>query len=86
MFGCAKQSKNLEWYLLNNNHIVSYVVEDLQNGGEDCWEGCNHIEGKCDWCGVGNFCCRKNREGNGCDGNVGGKHNHQCVVSGTGMY
>ena len=32
---------------------------DLQHAGEDCWRGCNKVEGKCDWCGSDGWCCRQ---------------------------
>merc|ERR1711998_37520 len=42
----------------------------LKNAGKDCWNGCNHKQGKCSWCGTGGICCRKGwkDKSNGCDG------------------
>ena len=63
----------------------AYQGSLLENGFQDCWNGCNKQEGKCAWCGTDGWCCRKDRVGNGCDGNIGGPNNHQCVLK-TGMY
>ena len=55
----------------------------LENGGRDCWAGCNSQQGKCHWCGADGWCCRKNFSydtRNGCDGTFGGLTNHQCVL------
>ena len=48
--------------------------------GEDCWDGCNKQQGKCEWCGSEGYCCRQGWEGNECDGTFGGPNNHQCVL------
>ena len=50
----------------------------MENGGKDCFDACKK-QGRCDWCGMDGFCCRKDRIGNGCDGTFGGQ-NHQCVL------
>jgi len=52
----------------------------LEHAGEDCWNGCNSKEGKCDWCGADGWCCRQGSIGNGCDGTIGGQNNHMCVL------
>ena len=57
----------------------------LENGFQDCWDDCNKQEGKCAWCGTDGWCCRKDWVGNGCDGNIGGPNDHQCVLK-TGTY
>ena len=57
----------------------------LNNGGKDCWDGCNKKQGKCGWCGKDGWCCRKGWMGNGCDGTFGGPGNHRCALK-TGMY
>merc|ERR1712110_83117 len=51
----------------------------LQNKGKECWWVCGRREGECSWCGDG-MCCRKGWTGNGCDGTIGGRRNHQCVA------
>ena len=50
----------------------------MENGGKDCFAVCKK-QGRCDWCGMDGWCCRKDRIGNGCDGTLGGD-NHQCVL------
>merc|ERR1739844_183165 len=50
----------------------------VENGGKECWWKCRRKEGPCSWCGDEGMCCRQGWTGNGCDGNVGGPHNHQC--------
>ena len=50
----------------------------MENGGKDCFDVCKK-QGRCDWCGMDGWCCRKDRVGNGCDGTFGGL-NHQCVL------
>ena len=52
----------------------------MENGGIDCYTGCNQQQGKCDWCGMDGWCCRKDSVGNGCDGTFGGINDHQCVL------
>ena len=34
------------------------MISELENNGEDCWDGCNQLQGKCDWCGSCGYCCR----------------------------
>lgn len=54
-------------------------VMGLRHGGKDCWSGCNRKQGRCSWCGDG-FCCRKGwHSRHGCNGHMGGTHNHVCV-------
>jgi len=60
-------------------HAVN--VSDLQNPGDDCWDGCNHQQGPCSWCGTG-MCCRHNwhNTSNGCSGALGiPGRGHVCV-------
>ena len=52
----------------------------MENGDIDCWAACNYQQGKCDWCGVDGWCCRKDWVGNGCDGTFGNPDHHQCVL------
>ena len=52
----------------------------MENGGKNCLVGCNKEQGKCDWCGMDGWCCRKDSVGNGCDGTFGGINDHQCVL------
>ena len=49
------------------------------HAGEDCWTGCNQVQGPCAWCGTG-YCCRLawSDTSNGCDGSIGGS-GHTCV-------
>ena len=54
---------------------------DLDNPGQDCFEGCNGIQGKCSWCGSDGYCCRKGWTGNGCDGSFGGHDFHGCFLN-----
>ena len=55
----------------------TYLV-GVENEGKECWWKCRRKEGPCSWCGDEGMCCRQGWTGNGCDGNVGGRHNHQC--------
>eukprot|EP00397_Hematodinium_sp_SG-2012_P052514 GEMP01062115.1.p1 GENE.GEMP01062115.1~~GEMP01062115.1.p1 ORF type:complete len:372 (+),score=40.39 GEMP01062115.1:199-1314(+) len=50
---------------------------------EDCWEQCNTKSGPCDFCGVGNKCCRKNFNGgeNGCSPSEGPSYRHGCITA-----
>ena len=60
-------------------HAVN--VSDLQNPGDDCWDGCNRQQGRCSWCGTG-MCCRHNWQNtsNGCSGVLGiPGRGHVCV-------
>merc|ERR1719471_2275410 len=58
--------------------------EVLKNAGQDCWNGCNYKQGKCSWCGLDGYCCRKGwTPGNGCDGSFGGDNIHACVLNPT---
>merc|ERR1711935_1265268 len=66
------------WTLL---HIGQNDHDALENGGKDCWNGCNKKQGKCDWCGADGFCCRMGWIGNECDGSFGGAYGHQCVLN-----
>ena len=54
---------------------------DLNHAGEDCWNDCNDIQGRCEWCGNDGWCCRKEWIGNGCDGSIGGTNSHECVLN-----
>ena len=69
--------------------LFLYVLgsQNLENGGIDCYTGCNQQQGKCDWCGMDGWCCRKGIDwvGNGCDGTFGGPSSHRCVLK-PGMY
>ena len=50
------------------------------NVGIDCWESCGKKQGKCSFCGIDGYCCRKDfTPGNGCDGSSGGINRHVCV-------
>ena len=62
--------------------LLSFLLDNgLENAGEDCWSGCNRIQGKCSWCGAKGYCCRKDwKTGNGCDGTFGGENGHQCFL------
>ena len=55
---------------------------ELENGGTNCWNGCNKHQGKCTWCGADGWCCRQGwwDKGNGCDGTFGGSGHHHCVL------
>ena len=57
---------------------------ELENGGEACWSECNHQKGKCEWCGIEGYCCKKGSLGNGCDGTFGGETGHRCVIKPKG--
>lgn len=52
----------------------------IANGGQNCWEGCHEVQGKCNWCGSSGWCCRKDWVGNGCNGNFGIANHHTCVL------
>ena len=81
--GVLKIQKNCRCHLLMVLYYISYLVE---NGGKECYHECNLKQGKCNWCGPEGWCCRLNWVGNGCDGNIGGLSNHQCVLKPTGMF
>eukprot|EP00439_Symbiodinium_sp_Y106_P072232 s1827_g13.t1 len=56
----------------------------LQNIGLDCWYECKQTSGFCEFCGVGNACCREGYDADSpkeCQGNV---HfttwHHECIV------
>ena len=53
-----------------------------QNIGKYCWKKCDNKSGPCPWCGAGGLCCRKGWQwaGNGCDGLIGGRNRHMCVL------
>merc|ERR1712083_799882 len=54
---------------------------EFKHGGMNCWEGCDKIRGKCDWCGTEGYCCKKGVNGNGCDGSFdyGGPYEWQTI-------
>ena len=66
----------------------------IQNEGEQCWWTCGRKNGECDWCGKEGMCCRQGSRWakQGCDGEIGGKHRHECskipnaATSGSHIY
>ena len=63
-----------------NNRLV---LAEIENEGQDCWEDCNKIQGKCSWCGSMGYCCTKAKDyekSNGCDGTFGGDEIHVCAL------
>ena len=66
--------------------MMLYIL-DIQNEGEDCWGGCNAVQGPCDWCGSHGMCCTMKPGwtdiSNGCDGTFGGATRHECVSKPT---
>ena len=64
---------------LSNNHQIAII----ENEGTDCWNGCNHTQGPCQWCGSEGFCCKFGWVGNGCDGNMGAAEGHVCTEKGN---
>jgi len=54
----------------------------LKNAGKDCWWKCRKRDGMCSWCGEHNkgMCCRRGWRKGGCDGRVGGRRRHECIV------
>ena len=57
------------------------TATELKHKDEHCWDECNKIQGRCNWCGSKGYCCRKNwKAGNGCDGSFGGTNHHVCVM------
>merc|ERR1719446_118831 len=77
----AVTKTNTSW--LNLRHKA------LQNAGKDCMASCNNKAGYCDWCGVGNACCKKGAEGNPdeCKGAMSEytTEAHECVAIATGQ-
>ena len=67
---------------LSKLHIYALLGSLLENSGKNCLVGCNKKQGKCDWCGMDGWCCRKGTDwvGNGCDGTFGGPSSHRCVL------
>jgi len=59
----------------------------LVNAGENCWIPCSSTGGYCDWCGVGNVCCRGGWDDpQECMGVSGLPGNfHTCAVSEHGL-
>jgi len=56
----------------------------LENAGQKCWNHCHGTQGKCSWCGLDGYCCRKGWfPGNECDGSFGGHGDHVCVLKPT---
>merc|ERR550514_30542 len=45
-----------------NSSWLNLRHKALQNAGKDCMPTCNQKSGYCDWCGVGNACCKKGAE------------------------
>ena len=61
-------------------NFTACLFADLEHAGEDCYQGCNQRDGKCNWCGGDGWCCRKGWVGNGCDGKLGGDNRHECSL------
>eukprot|EP00931_Biecheleriopsis_adriatica_P092967 TRINITY_DN6671_c0_g2_i8.p1 TRINITY_DN6671_c0_g2~~TRINITY_DN6671_c0_g2_i8.p1 ORF type:complete len:871 (-),score=95.55 TRINITY_DN6671_c0_g2_i8:91-2703(-) len=58
----------------------------VENYGKDCWGGCGHKQGPCQWCGSEGMCCRFGWDGNGCDGlGIQGQNRHVCVGRAAGQ-
>merc|ERR1711931_609700 len=53
---------------------------ELINEGKECWNNCNKITGRCNWCGSGS-CCRIGYIGDGCSASTGCPNNHCCTKS-----
>jgi len=51
---------------------------ELHNEGKECWNNCNKITGRCNWCGSGS-CCRIGYKGDGCSASTGCPNNHCCT-------
>ena len=63
---------------------LSILVQALENSGKDCLNKCHSKQGPCTWCGSRGMCCTKKTDwtdkSNGCDGTIGGKAMHECVL------
>jgi len=77
--------KNYEW-IHGGDDIVVKCIKDLENQNQNCWTGCNQLQGKCGWCGVEGYCCKKGMKGNGCDGSIGGIVDYLCVLNPKGRF
>ena len=61
--------------------FIKITAAELRHKDEHCWDECNKIQGRCNWCGSKGYCCRKNwKAGNGCDGSFGGNNHHTCTL------
>jgi len=57
--------------------------EAVKNTMQDCWSHCGSRGGFCDWCGVGNACCRQGEAGDPAEcfnaSSFSGTEQHECV-------
>jgi len=57
--------------------------EPLRRRQQDCWGHCGSRGGYCDWCGVGNACCRQGEAGDPAEcfnaSGFSGAEQHECV-------
>ena len=91
----VKCNKVITYKLVNLMNVIQTILRayhflclgsGLENGGQDCWGGCNKKQGKCAWCGTNGWCCRESWIGNGCDGTLGGPNQHLCVLKPSGIF
>ena len=63
---------------------ASVAAPNLQNIGLDCWYECKQKSGFCDYCGLGNACCRNGYQAESpkeCQGNLKfTTWHHECIV------
>ena len=67
---------------VNHYSFACLIIElgPLEHAGENCWNRCNSVDGKCKWCGTDGWCCSMSSIGNGCDGTFGGENGHICTL------
>merc|ERR1719158_980400 len=72
-----------------NSSWLNLRHKALQNAGKDCMPTCNQKSGYCDWCGVGNACCKNGAEDGPeeCKGAMSDytTDGHECVAIATGQ-
>ena len=61
----------------NNLHVESANLQ------KPCWIPCNGMTGFCAFCGANGRCCRRGYDIRGCDGKMGAREEHVCVVPAT---
>ena len=72
--------------MLSRNDSSFHFI-GLENAGQNCYQRCNGQQGKCGWCGLIGYCCRKGwAPGNGCDGSFGGDEKHVCALKPTSKF
>lgn len=74
------QAQSLISLSVDKKTNTSYAAP-LEHLGSDCWSGCGHRGGACNWCGSQGACCRSGwgNDPAECGGN-GGHNYHTCIL------